>query len=227
LQLDADSECVDNEKPAGSGLFCRRKAAHDCRGLVAVDRRKGRIAIDRVALFASYGRAILIELLEPFSRQMAGDLLSVFPSWRSHFSIIANAGENYFNVRLPSLAGSKGGPLEVSSLYNDEVTVFYASTHRHFFSVLGNAEEASGAVEFIRKILDEQLAVVSYICTGNSTIRDGFFSSVAVPADQIPRANYEYYYATSMRVRSWKGTFDVDFAAPYVRDKPTGSEGRA
>lgn len=169
----------------------------------------------------------MIELLEPFSRQMAGDLLSAFPSWRSHFSIVADAGENYFNVRVPSLAGSAGGPLEVSSLYNDEVTVFCAATHRHFFSVLGNAEEAGGAVEFIRKILDEQLAVVSYICTGDSTIRDGIFSSVAVPADKIPRANYEYYYTTSMRVRSWKGTFDADFAAPYVRDKPTGNDERA
>ncbi|WP_261526565.1 hypothetical protein [Burkholderia multivorans] len=169
----------------------------------------------------------MIELLEPFSRQMAGDLLSAFPSWRSYFSIVADAGENYFNVRVPSLAGSKGGPLEVSSLYNDEVTVFYAATHRHFFSVLGNAEEAGGAVEFIRKILDEQLAVVSYICTGDSTIRDGVFSSVAVRADKIPRANYEYYYTTSMRVRSWKGTFDADFAAPYVRDKPMGNDERA
>jgi len=169
----------------------------------------------------------MIELLEPFSRQMAGDLLSVFPNWRSHFSIVASAGENFFNVRVPSLAGSKGGPLEVSSLYNDEVTVFYATTHRHFFSVLGNADEAGGAVDFIRKILDEQVAVVSYICTGDSTIQDGVFSSVAVPADKIPRANYEYYYTRSMRVRSWRGTYDADFAAPYVRDKPTGKDGRA
>ncbi|RQQ33572.1 hypothetical protein DF111_14565 [Burkholderia stagnalis] len=164
----------------------------------------------------------MIELLEPFSRQMAGDLLSVFPNWRSHFYIVASAGENFFNVQVPALAASKGGPLEVSSLYNGEVTVFYATTHRHFFSVLGNADEAGGAVDFIRKILDEQLAVVSYICTGDSTIRDGVFSSSAVPVDKIPRANYEYYYTTSMRVRSWKGTYDVDFAAPYVRDKPAG-----
>ncbi|MBN3781110.1 hypothetical protein G3O06_26725 [Burkholderia sp. Ac-20345] len=169
----------------------------------------------------------MFELLEPFSRQMAEDLLSVFPNWGSHLSIVANAGENYFNVRVPSLAASKGGVLEVSSLYNDEVTVFYATTHRHFFSVLGNTDEAGGASEFIRKILDEQLAVVSYICAGDSTIRDGVFSSVAVPADKIPRANYEYYYTTSMRVRSWRGTFDADFAAPYVKDKPTGNDGRA
>ncbi|UXZ59928.1 hypothetical protein NUJ28_10300 [Burkholderia multivorans] len=58
----------------------------------------------------------MIELLEPFSRQMAGDLLSAFPTWRSYFSIVADAGENYFNVRVPSLAGSKGGPLEVLEL---------------------------------------------------------------------------------------------------------------
>ncbi|HDR9056539.1 TPA: hypothetical protein QDB02_004309 [Burkholderia vietnamiensis] len=167
----------------------------------------------------------MIDLLEPFSRQMAEDLLLVFPDWRSHFSIVASAGENFFKVLVPSLEGSDGGPLEVTSLYNEEVTVFYATTHRHFFSMLGNADEADGAVDFIRKILDEQLAVVSYICTGDSTIRDGVFSSSAVSVGKIPRANYEYYYTTSMRVRSWRGTYDADFAAPYVRDKPAGKDG--
>lgn len=169
----------------------------------------------------------MIELLEPFSRQMAEDILSVFPNWISHFSISADAGENYFKIQVPSPAASKGGPLEVSTLYNDEVTVFYATTHRHFFSALGNADQAGGAIAFIQKILDEHLAVVAYICTGDSTIRDGVFSSDVVPADKIPRANYEYYYTTSMRVRSWKGTYDADFAAPYVKEKPTGKDGRA
>ena len=112
-------------------------------------------------------------------------------------------------------------------MYNQEVTVFYAMTHQHFFSVLGNADEADGAIDLIRKILDEQLAVVSYICIGDSTIRDGVFTSVAVPVSKIPRANYEYYYATSMRVRSWKGTYDADFAAPYVKEGPTGEDGQA
>ncbi|WP_396333699.1 hypothetical protein [Burkholderia anthina] len=168
----------------------------------------------------------MIELLEPVSRQMAEDLLSVFPHWNSHFSVVPYAGKNYFNVRVPSLATSKGGPLEVSSLYNDEVTVYYATTHRHFFSVLGNAVEPGGAIEFIQNILDERLVMVSYICTGDSIIRDGVFSSTAVPADKIPRANYEYYYATSMRVCSWRGTFDAEFAAPYVKDKPQADNGR-
>ncbi|MBY4871090.1 MULTISPECIES: hypothetical protein [Burkholderia] len=168
----------------------------------------------------------MIELLEPFSSQMAKDLLSVFPHWSSHISIVADAGKNYFNVRVPPLAASKGGPLEVSSLYNDEVTVFYATTHRHFFSARGNGVEPGGAIEFIQKILDERLVVVSYICTGDSIIRDGVFSSAVVPADAIPRANYEYYYATSMRVRSWRGTFDTEFAAPYLKDKPPADNAR-
>ncbi|WP_175719510.1 hypothetical protein [Burkholderia anthina] len=184
------------------------------------------MAGDFAAPYASDGGIIVIELLEPFSRQMAEDLLSVFPDWRSHFSVVARAGENYFDVRVPPLATSQGGPLEVSSLYNDEVTVFYATTHRHFFSALGNAVEPGGAIEFIQKILDERLAVVSYICTGDAIIRDGVFSSGPVPADRIPSANYEYYYATSMRVRSWRGTFDAEFAAPYVKDKPPADSGR-
>ncbi len=177
--------------------------------------------------YASDGGIIVIELLEPVSRQMAEDLLSVFPHWSSHLSVVAHAGKNYFNVRVPSPDASTFGFLEVTSLYNDEVTVYYATTHRHFFSVLGNAVEPGGAVEFIQQILDERLVVVSYICTGDSIIRDGVFSSDAVPAEKIPRANYEYYYATSMRVCSWRGTFDAEFAAPYVKDKSLNDNGRA
>lgn len=167
----------------------------------------------------------MTELLEPFSREMAGDLVTAFPNWRNHLSVVSNDGENYFKVQVPSPAGSKGGPLEVYSSDDQEVTVCYAGTHRHFFSVLGDVKEAEGAIEFIRKILDEQRVVVSYIWHGDATLRDGFVSSGSVPVDQIPRANYEYYYTTWMRVRSWKGTYDADFAAPYIKDKPMGRDG--
>jgi len=156
---------------------------------------------------------------------MAEDLLSIFPTWKDHLAIAADAGAHCFKIQVLAPAASQGGPLEIAS-FNQDVTVFYATTHRHFFTVLGNADEAGGAIEFIRKIFDEQLVVVSYLCTGDSIIRDGVFASVTVPADRIPRANHEYYYASSMRVRSWKGTFDTDFAAPYARDKPATDNAR-
>ena len=105
------------------------------------------------------------------------------------------------------------------------MTVCYAGTHGHFFSVLGDAEETEGAIGFIRKILDDHRVVVSYIWRGDTTIRGGFVSSGSVPVDKIPRANYEYYYTTLMRVRSWRGTYDADFAAPYIKDKPTDKDG--
>jgi hypothetical protein len=168
---------------------------------------------------------IMIELLEPFSRQMAEDLFSVFPSWTDHLSVISEAGENYLKVLVPAPAESKGGPLEVYSSDDQEVTVCYAGTHGHFLSVLGDAQGTDGAIGFIRKIVDEQCVVVSYIWLGDATVQAGFISSGSVPADKIPRANYKYYYTTSMRVRSWRGNYDAEFAAPYIKNKPVGTDG--
>ncbi|MEK6423216.1 MAG: hypothetical protein V4801_26805 [Burkholderia gladioli] len=165
----------------------------------------------------------MIELLEPFSRQMAEDLFSAFPTWKDHLSIVTDEGDRHFSIHVPPPAASKNGPIEIYSSANQEVTVCYAGTHAHFFSVLGNVQEARGAIEFLRDILDEQRVVVSYIWEGDATMPNGFVSTGSVPANKIPRANYEYFYTTSIRVRSWKGTYDADFAAPYIKDRPTGS----
>ncbi|WP_206125969.1 hypothetical protein [Burkholderia sp. Ac-20379] len=101
-----------------------------------------------------------------------------------------------------------------------DVMVCYASTHGHFSSVSGTADEPGGAIRFIREILDEQRALVSYIWLGDPAMPQGFVADRWYPADRIPAANHEYPYTTSMRVRSWKGTYDTTFDAPYIRDTP-------
>ncbi|MBN3723170.1 hypothetical protein [Burkholderia sp. Ac-20379] len=43
----------------------------------------------------------MIELLEPFSRRMAEDLLSVFPNWRGHLSGFVESGAHYLKIQVP------------------------------------------------------------------------------------------------------------------------------
>ena len=151
---------------------------------------------------------------------MADELFSVFPEWRPLLSVISEDDLNFFCVEVPPLPGAKNGPLGITSQYNEELTVYFDSCHRHYATILPTAEEPTGAVSFIHQLLNEELAVVSYLCSGDSLIKDGVFSGGAVPVSEIPNANYEYYYATAIRVRSWKGTYDNDFPALYVSNKP-------
>lgn len=163
----------------------------------------------------------MIEALEPFSRQMAADLFSVFPDWKQFLSAVTEDGLKFFRIEVPPSPGAKNGPLGVTSLYNEEITVYFDSCHRHYASILPSAEEPSGAIAFIQQLLNEELVVVSYLCSGDNLIKDGVFAGAAVPVAEIPDGNYEYYYANALRVRSWKGTYDNDFSAPYVSRKPS------
>ncbi|MBN8284998.1 hypothetical protein [Zoogloea sp.] len=162
----------------------------------------------------------MIEALESYSRQMAEDLFSVFPDWEHFLTVVAEDGLNFFRVEVPPSPGGKNGPLGITSLYNEEITVYFGSCHRHYASILPSAEESAGAISFIQQLLSEERVVVSYLCSGDNVIKDGVFSGSAVLVSEIPDANYEYYYANALRVRSWKGTYDNDFPAPYVSSKP-------
>jgi len=163
----------------------------------------------------------MIRVLEPYSRQMAEDLLSVFPDWNRFLSVVSEDGLNFFRVEVPPLPGAKIGPLGITSLYNEEITVYFDSYHRHYASILPSVEEPVGAIPLIQQLLHEKLVVVSYLCSGDSLIKDGAFSGMVVPAAEIPNTNCEYYYANALRVRSWKGTYDKEFPAPYVSNKPS------
>lgn len=162
----------------------------------------------------------MIQALEPYSRQMLEDLFFVFPEWKSFLSVVTEDGLNFFLIEIPPFPGAKAGPLGITSLHNEEITVSFDSCHHHYASVLPSPQEPTGAVTFIQQLLNEELAIVSYLCSGDDLIKDGVFSGSAVPVAEIPNTNYEYYYANALRIRSWKGTYDNDFSAPYVSNKP-------
>jgi hypothetical protein len=163
----------------------------------------------------------MLDALEPYSKQMARDLFSVFPDWERYLSLVAEDGLNFFKVEVPSPNGDTHPSLGVTSLYNDEITVYFDSCHYHYASILTSENEPQGAISFIRQLINEELVVLSYICVGDNLIKDGVCGGSPVPVGEVPTANYEYYYASTMRVRSWKGTYNKEFSAPYVKTKPT------
>jgi hypothetical protein len=162
----------------------------------------------------------MIELLEPFSRQVLTELLTVFPTWRAYCSTFSENQRSYLKVEVPPPEGASAGPIEIFTSDDEDLRVHFGSSHWHFSSILDGDSKATGAVGRLREILDEEYVLVTYILPAGETLKDGFSASTFVRADWIPRANYEYFYTTLMRVRSWKGTYDADFPAPYVKDKP-------
>lgn len=162
----------------------------------------------------------MIETLEPYSRQMAEDLLSAYPDWDHLLTVVTEDGFNFFRVEVPPLPGVKISPRGITSLYSEEITIYFDSYHCHYASILPSVDEPVGAIPLIQQLLNEELVVVSYLCSGDSLIKDGVFSGMLVPVAEIPSKNYEYYYANALRIRSWKGTYDNEFPAPYISSKP-------
>ena len=69
----------------------------------------------------------MIDALEPYSRQMARDLFSVFPDWERFLSVVTEDDFNYFCVEVPALPGAKNGPLGITSQYINEIKAAHIS----------------------------------------------------------------------------------------------------
>lgn len=155
--------------------------------------------------------------LDPWSRQMATDLLTLFPAWQAHLHIVADAEDSGFTFDIPPPAGARGGSLQITSRVHDDITVIYADYHQHFDEVMDSGSGCTAALGFIQSLLTEKTAIVSWICQGDALIRDGVFASHCLPVAKLPQVNEEYPYASMLRIRSWAGAYDAEFAAPYVR----------
>lgn len=157
--------------------------------------------------------------LEPYSRQMVEELFIEFPEWKPFLSVIPENGLNFFRIEVPSWPKTNNSPLGITSQYNGEITVYFDTCHHHYTAMQPSKADPTGALAFIRQILHEEVAVVSYIYIGVELIADGAHHGAFVPIDQIPTANHEYPYAIALRVRSWKGTYNNEFPAPYLSNK--------
>jgi hypothetical protein len=90
-----------------------------------------------------------------------------------------------------------------------EVTVGFDFYHSHFDSAVGDGEHfgTGAAIAFVRQIVSEQIAVVSWWRD------DEWRGSSQVEAGAQPAALLVKEY-NRVRVRSWKGSFNADTRHP-------------
>ncbi len=145
--------------------------------------------------------------LDDFSRSVAERLFVQFPDWRELAQIErAEDGTSYLllEVAAPTDASAACGLTVTTD--NGEVTVGFDYYHGHFFGQIGDGEHfgTDYALHFMSRLLNEEIAVVSWWLAGNlvafSTIENG---KALMDDDLVGKHDQE-------RVRSWKGTLNAD-----------------
>jgi hypothetical protein len=144
--------------------------------------------------------------MDHFSEQTASEILAAFPAWRAHARAEQrDDGTSYFVLQIPAPTEAAVDHGLLIHTDNVEVTVGFDFYHSHFDSAVGDGEHfgTAAAVEFVRQILTERVAVVSWWLNdewrGSSQLEGG-----AQPGDPLVQPY------NRVRVRSWKGSFNAD-----------------
>ena len=141
--------------------------------------------------------------MDAFSERTAPRILAQFPDWRAHCREEEHNGACYFVVELPSPSESDlAHPLRIDT-NNEEITVSLDYYHSHFDD-FGAGEARDDALCFIRDVLEEGVAVVSWWSAqewcGSTVLRPG----------ETPAPGKHMASCKRVRIRSWQGTLDRD-----------------
>lgn len=147
--------------------------------------------------------------MDAHSLNAASELFALFPQWRSlartekdedgsEFLIVEVTPPSEANVEYGLTIDTAGG----------EVTVGFDYYHSHFDEWVGDGEHfgTKAALEFIRQIVSEEVAVASW---WNGEEWKG---STQVAAGEKPNMTWMADF-DRIRVRSWKGSLNADVAA--------------
>ena len=146
--------------------------------------------------------------MDAHSLNSASELFALFPQWRTlartekaedgtEFLIVDVAPPPEANVRHGLMIDTAGG----------EVTVSFDHYHCHFDDWVGDGEHfgTAAALEFIRQIVNEEVAVASW------WKGEEWRGSAQVAAGQKPEMHWAEDF-DRIRVRSWKGTLNADLS---------------
>ena len=136
--------------------------------------------------------------LDPFSQAAAKHIFEAFPQWQDLARVDQAEDETAFlviEVAAPQSADVERGLLIETA--NEEFTVGFDIYHEHH-------GQWPAALRFLKGILDEQAAVVSWFQDDvwlGSTVRDARAGLPPWPE-----------HSTRLRIRSWNGTLNADIA---------------
>ena len=147
-----------------------------------------------------------------FSSTAAAELFAAFPHWRTLVRREeTQSGASYLVVEItPPAAAEVVHGLRIDTS-NEEVTVGFDCYHSHFDSWVGDGEHfgTQAAVEFIKQIVSERVAVVSWWFNeewrGSAQLET---NTTLLPPSWATAASFN-----RIRVRSWNGSFNADTSA--------------
>ena len=144
--------------------------------------------------------------MDAFSDQAASAIFAAFPGWRQYGREEQREdGTSYLVLQIdPPLEAAVDKVLLIHT-DNDEVTVGFDFYHSHFGSAVGDGNRlgAAAAVEFVRHLVSERIAVASW------WLDDDWRGSAQVAAGATPIASFVKEH-NRIRVRSWKGRLNAD-----------------
>ncbi len=162
--------------------------------------------------------------LDAYSRQVATELFAEYPEWEKLLEVDVKGDQAFFKVVVQSPNKINSGELGITTEYNNEITIYFFGYHAHFISLRPSAAERGDALRLIRDFMDEELVLAKYGTFGIELISDGWRAGTLVHPSNVPDKNYEFYYASQIRVLSWRGTYDREFDAPYQTSRPVPNE---
>ncbi|MCG8052446.1 MAG: hypothetical protein JAZ15_14680 [Candidatus Thiodiazotropha endolucinida] len=139
--------------------------------------------------------------LSQYSREMAAQILEVYPEWQDVADIDTYNGETYFNLEITPPSNNVKAPLRIYT-YGDEITVSFDSYHGHFYDLVNI--DGGDAKTLIDQIISDNSTVVSYWWD------DEWCGSMLLDSSDVPINNEEYPYANRIRIRTWSGRLDKD-----------------
>jgi hypothetical protein len=147
--------------------------------------------------------------MNAFSEAVSEALFAAFPHWRPLARTESSEeGDSYLVVEVPALAEAdvQRGLLILTS--NEEITVGFDFYHSHFNGSISDGEAfgMEAALEFIQRVIAEEIAVVSWWLDeklrGSAQI-DAGASPATVTWGSLGAFN-------RIRVRSWRGSLNAD-----------------
>jgi hypothetical protein len=148
--------------------------------------------------------------MDPFSEQCAKELFDAFPAWRSSAREERDTdGSSYLVIEIAPPPEARVERALIVHTDNDEVTVGFDFYHSHCDSCFGDDDHfgTTAAVPFIRQLLTERIAVVSW------WFDDAWRGSAQIEAGSVPTPHAGIKPFNRVRVRSWKGTLNADISA--------------
>ena len=149
--------------------------------------------------------------MDDYSLAVAKELFAAFPQWQALARAEpADDGGSFLALEVapPKQANVEYPPLMIQT-EDRQITVGFDYFHAHFAQWAGDGAHAGiqAALHFVRKMVEERIAVVSWWldeqCCGGAFLEAG-------AAPEAPSWSTRY---NQIRVRSWRGTFNADINA--------------